>query len=165
MDCSKGTLSWRCEFTNTQPVVDAGLIQAAKTLGRKMILCMQVVVISNSHECLFRCLLLMFSDESQTLFIRCIFACVQDTTARIRSVHFPPCPSLLFIHLLLVCPVRHYVLQTHNKQFLACSHSALLPQRTHYLNCHAALSSGCAASVRPSISPICLFSSPHTWHK
>lgn len=97
-------------------------------------------------------------------FIRC-FACVQDTTARIRGVRFPPCPSLLFIHLLLVCPVRHCVSQTHNKQFLACSHSALLPQRTHYLNCHAALSSSRTASVRPSISPICLFSSPHTWQK
>lgn len=69
-----------------------------------------------------------------------------------------PCPSLHFADLLKA-------LQTHNKQFLACSHSALLPQRTHYLNCHAALSSGRAASVRPSISPICLFSSPHTWHK
>lgn len=69
MDCSLGTSSWRCEFTNTQPVVYAGLTRDAKTLAaqllsRKIISFMQVVVISNSHGCLFKCLLLMFSDES-----------------------------------------------------------------------------------------------------
>lgn len=89
---------------------------------------------------------------------------------------FLPLPVIVFFSFffidLFICVLSHSTLAIspeHHKFIIHISCHSLILALCHKepanVNCHAAPSSGCTASVCPSLLASCLFFFPHTWHK